>query len=154
MSVVVIAAVARNGVIGRDGGIPWHIPEDMARFKELTTGHTLIMGRATFESIGRALPGRRTVVLTGRPGWHHDGVEVASSLEAALDRVVSEDVVFIAGGSAVYEAGLGRADRLELTEVDLEPEGDTWFPEVDWGDWRETQREERDGFSFVTYARA
>jgi len=150
----VIAAVARNGVIGDEGRIPWHLPEDLARFKELTSGHTLIMGRATFESIGRPLPGRRTIVLTGTPGWAHDGVEVASSISAALKSVeAGGGDAFVAGGSEVYRAALDRADRLELTDVDLEPEGDTWFPEVDWSQWREVQRIDRDGFSFVSYDR-
>lgn len=154
METVIVAAVGRNGVIGVDGGLPWRIPEDMARFKALTVGHALVMGRATFESIGRALSDRTTVVLTRSPEWSEEGVTVANSLEAALDIVEDLGVdAFIAGGSAVYEAGLAVADRLELTEVDAAPEGDTTFPEVDWSRWREVARDPHAGFDFVTYER-
>jgi len=151
---VIIAAVARNGVIGVDGGLPWRIPEDLARFRELTMGHALIMGRVTFESIGRALPGRSTIVLTRRPGWSHDDVDVAGSLEEGLGMAASRgQKACIVGGSEVYDAALGLADRLELTEVDAAPDGDTWFPEVDWSRWREVDRQPGDGFAFVTYER-
>jgi dihydrofolate reductase len=152
---VIIAAVARNGVIGLEGGLPWHIPEDLARFKELTLGNAVVMGRATFESIGRPLPGRVNVVLTRRPDWARDDVITAHSLEEALSTVAELGVdAYIAGGAEVYAASLEEADRLELTEVDLEPEGDTWFPEVDWARWQEVSREVHPGFSFVTYERA
>lgn len=152
--VVIVAAVARNGVIGVDGRLPWHLPEDLARFKRLTSRHALIMGRATFESIGRPLPDRVNIVLT-RGDWRRDDVMTASSLEEALEMAASLDVdAMIAGGAAVYEASLPVADRLELTEVDLEPDGDTRFPDVDWSDWVEVSREEHPGLSFVTYERA
>ena len=153
--VVIVAAVGRNGVIGVDGRLPWRIPDDLARFKELTMGHSLVMGRATFESIGRPLPGRSTIVLTRRAGWSHEGVEVAKSLEEALASAAarSQDA-FIAGGAEVYRSALDVADGMELTEVDAEPEGDTWFPEVDWSDWREVGRDTREGFSFVSYERS
>lgn len=155
MQTVIVVAVGRNGVIGVEGRLPWRIPEDLARFKEMTMGHTLVMGRATFESIGRPLPGRTTIVLTRRPGWSHDGVKVARSLEEALAMSAADGRdAFIAGGAEVYRAGLEVADRIELTEVDAEPVGDTVFPEVDWSQWRETGRDRRDGFSFVTYDRA
>lgn len=154
MQTVIIAAVARNGVIGVEGGLPWRIPEDLARFKELTMGQALVMGRVTFESIGRALPGRSTIVLTRRPGWARDGVEVAGTLEEGLEMAASRGQdAFVAGGSEVYGAALGLADRMELTEVDAEPDGDTWFPEVDWSRWREVYRQPGDGFAFVTYER-
>lgn len=153
--IVLVAAVGRNGVIGVDGGLPWRIPGDLKRFKEMTMGHALIMGRATFESIGRPLPGRRTVVLSRRPGWSHDGVEVATSLEEALAIAGSSGLhAYVAGGAEVYRAALEVADRLELTEVDATPDGDTWFPAVDWSQWRETGREEHDGYAFATYERA
>jgi dihydrofolate reductase len=152
--VVIVAAVARNGVIGVDGGLPWHIPEDMARFKRLTMGHALVMGRATFESIGRPLPGRTNIVLTRRPGWSSDGVQVAGSLEEALAIADSLRLdAFVAGGAEVYRQALLVADRMELTEVDATPVGDTWFPTVDWSQWVETFREPHPGFSFVTYER-
>lgn len=154
MLTVIVAAVARNGVIGVDGDLPWRIPEDMAHFKTLTMGHALVMGRSTFESIGRALPGRTNIVLTRRPDWSHDGVEVAATLDEALAIVRSLGLdAFIAGGAEVYRAALEKADRLELTEVDAEPHGDTWFPLVDWSLWREVSRVPHPGFTFTTYER-
>lgn len=151
---MIVAAVGRNGVIGSEGGLPWHIPEDLAHFKQLTMGHALVMGRATFESIGRPLPGRTNIVLTRRPGWTHEGVHAAGSLEDGLAIADSLGLdVFIAGGAEVYRQALGLAHRMELTEVDAEPEGDTWFPTVDWSQWIETSRESHPGFTFVTYER-
>jgi dihydrofolate reductase len=152
--IVIVAAVGRNGVIGVDGGLPWRIPEDMARFKRLTMGHALVMGRATFDSIGRPLPGRTNIVLTHRPEWSHDGTQVAGSLEEALAIADSLGLdAFIAGGADVYRQALAVADRMELTEVDASPDGDTWFPTVDWSQWEETSREPHQGFAFVTYER-
>lgn len=155
MRTVIVAAVGRNGVIGIDGRLPWDIPEDLARFKRITMGHALVMGRATFESIGRPLPGRTNIVMTRNEAWSHEGVEVAASLDEALEiaRHRGQDA-FVVGGSEVYQAALDAADALELTEVDAAPEGDTWFPSVDWSKWRETARESHQGFSFVTYERA
>lgn len=154
MRVVIVAAVARNGVIGVDGRLPWRIPEDLSRFKDLTMGNALVMGRATFESIGRPLPGRSNIVLTRRAGWSHDGVETATSLDEALEIAERRNQdAFIAGGAEVYRAALGRADRMELTEVDAQPEGDTLFPAVDWSRWREVSRDARNGFAFVGYDR-
>jgi len=154
MRVVIVAAVGRNGVIGVDGRLPWKIPEDLARFKELTMGQALVMGRATFESIGRPLPGRDSIVLTRRPDWSHEGVDVAGSLADALDIAASRGKdVFVVGGAEVYRAALDVADRLELTEVDAEPMGDTWFPAVDWSHWKEVSRATHPGFTFVGYDR-
>ncbi|HEX6299087.1 MAG TPA: dihydrofolate reductase [Acidimicrobiia bacterium] len=154
MQTVIVVAVARNGVIGVDGGLPWRIPEDMSRFKQLTMGHALVMGRATFESIGRPLPGRTNIVLTRQPDWSHEGVQVAGSLDEGLSMAAARDQdAFIAGGAEVYRQALEIADRIELTEVDERPEGDTWFPSVDWTQWREVSRQTRPGFSFVTYDR-
>ena len=154
MLIVIVAAVARNRVIGVGGRLPWRIPDDLARFKTMTMGQSIVMGRETFESIGRPLPGRTNVVLSRRPGWSHEGVTVADSLESALDVAASHgDVAYIAGGAEVYRQALDVADRMELTEVDTEPEGDTRFPPVDWSAWRETAREEHSGHSFVTYER-
>jgi dihydrofolate reductase len=151
---VIIAAVAHNGVIGVEGRLPWQIPQDLARFKELTMGQALVMGRATFESIGRVLPGRSNIVLTRRPDWAHEGVDVARSLEEAVDIATSRGQdAFVAGGAEVYRSALATADELELTEVDAEPEGDTWFPSVDWSEWREVSRRPLTGFTFVTYER-
>jgi dihydrofolate reductase len=151
MTVTLIAAVARNGVIGADGGIPWHLPEDFAHFKATTLGHTLVMGRATYESIGRALPGRTTIVLTRDPEWAADGVLVAASLEDAL--AMAEGDVYVAGGAAVYEAALPFADVQLLSEVHLDPEGDTYYPAVDVAGWVEVAREPRTGFDVVRWER-
>lgn len=155
MRTIVVAAVGRNGVIGVEGRLPWRIPEDMDRFKSMTMGHALVMGRSTFDSIGRPLPGRTTVVLTRRQDWSREGVVVAHSLEEGLEVVGGLSVdAYIAGGAEVYREAMDVADRLELTEVDLEPEGDTWFPKIEPGMWSETARDDREGFSFVTYTRA
>ena len=155
METVIIAAVGSNGVIGVENRLPWRIPEDLARFKSMTMGQSLVMGRSTYESIGRPLPGRSTIVLTRDPGWQSEGVSVSGSLEAALEMVESRGHdAYICGGATVYEEALGVADVLELTEVDQDPEGDTFFPDVDWSAWQEAARIERPGYAFVTYRRA
>jgi dihydrofolate reductase len=153
MTVILIAAVGGNGVIGRDNDLPWRIREDLQHFKELTLGHTLVMGRKTYESIGRPLPGRRTVVLTRRPDWSADGVEVAHTVDDALKLADGNDV-YVAGGGEIYRAALPYADRLELTEVDQSPDGDVTFPVFDRSSWTETARVPREGFTFVSYTRA
>jgi dihydrofolate reductase len=146
--VTLVAAVADNGVIGiasdsnPGGDIPWRIPADFAHFNALTLGHVLVMGRATYDSIGRPLPGRTTIVLTRDPGWQASGVRVADSLDAALE--LAEDLpgeVFVAGGARVYAAALDRADAQVLTEVHLRPAGHTYYPEFDRLEWRETRRD-------------
>ena len=149
--VVLVAAVADNGVIGADGDIPWRLPEDFAHFKRVTLGHTLVMGRATYDSIGRPLPGRTTIVLTRDPDWHADGVLTAPGIEEAL--ALAEGDVYVAGGAAVYAAALPHADEQLLSEVDLEPEGDTFYPEFDETEWPEVSREHRDGFDVVRRVR-
>ncbi|GAB3260871.1 dihydrofolate reductase [Nocardioides dilutus] len=151
MTVTLIAAVARNGVIGAEGGIPWHLPEDFAHFKATTLGHTLLMGRATYDSIGRPLPGRTTIVLTRDRDWSADGVLVAHTLEEAL--AMTEGDVFVAGGAAVYEAALPYADAQVISEIDQEPAGDTFYPEFDRTEWVETGRVPHDGFTVVTWRR-
>jgi dihydrofolate reductase len=153
MTVILIAAVGSNGVIGRDNDLPWRIREDLRHFKELTLGQTLVMGRKTYDSIGRPLPGRRTVVVTRQPDWAVDGVEVAHSLEAALELADGKDV-YVAGGGEIYRQALPYADRLELTEVDQSPTGDVTFPTFDRATWQVTARAPHDGFTFVTYHRA
>jgi dihydrofolate reductase len=138
----IVAAVADNGVIGNAGDIPWRIPADFAHFKALTLGHVLIMGRATYESIGRVLPGRTTIVLTRDPGWTVPGVLVAGSLDQALD--LAADIpgeVFVAGGAGVYAQALDLASTQVLTEVHLSPVGDTHYPRFDQSHWIETRRE-------------
>lgn len=138
-----VAAVADNGVIGHRGGIPWHIPEDFAHFKRLTLGGVLVMGRATYESIGRPLPGRTTIVLTRDSAWPApDGVLVAGDLDAALRLAAGLDgELYVVGGAGVYAAALDRADAQVLSEVRLTPEGDTRYPEFDRSAWVETRRE-------------
>ena len=141
-------------MIGVDGGLPWHLPDELQLFKELTLGHVLVMGRRTYESVGRPLPARTTVVVTRRPDWESDGVLRAGSVEEALAMAGTiDDEVFVVGGAQVYAEALPSTDRLALTFVDAEPEGDTVFPEVDWSQWREVARRAGQGWEHVTYER-
>ena len=154
--IYLVAAVAANGVIGRDGQLPWHLPEDLKHFKRLTLGHPVIMGRRTWESLGRALPGRDNIVVTRTAGYEAPGAAVASSLEAALALCAGESVVFVIGGQQLFAESLPIAAGLVLTEIYRDYEGDTWFPRYDRSRWRETQRERHtagDGtkFDFVLY---
>ncbi|MEU4608169.1 dihydrofolate reductase [Kribbella sp. NPDC023972] len=151
MSIILIAAVGANGVIGRDNDLPWRIREDLQRFKQLTLGHTLVMGRKTYDSIGRPLPGRRTVVVTRQPDWSADGVEAVHTLEEALEY---DGHLYVAGGGEIYRQALPYADRLELTEVAHSPAGDVTFPTLTPQAWTETARHPRDGFTFVSYRRS
>jgi dihydrofolate reductase len=153
--VVLVAAVADTGVIGRDGALPWHLPEDLAHFKRVTTGHTVVMGRRTFESIGRPLPRRTNVVVTRQPDWTADGVLVAPSVGAAV--ALAADLpgdAMVIGGGEVYAAALPLADRQVLTEVHAAPEGDVRYPEFDRSEWVEVLREPHDGYDFVWWERA
>ena len=143
MRVSLVAAVAQNGVIGRGGELPWRLPEDLRRFKALTLGKPVVMGRKTWESIGRPLPGRRNVVLTRQPGYTADGAQLLPSPQAALSLLRAEAEVMIIGGEAIYRAFLDRAARIYLTEVAAAMAGDARFPAFDRGAWRETGREER-----------
>lgn len=148
--IVMVAALADNSVIGLDGDIPWRIPEDFAHFKRTTLGHTLVMGRATYDSIGRPLPGRTTVVLTRDPAWSAEGVLVAHDLDAAL--ALAEELpgdVMVAGGAQVYAAAMVQADEQVLTLVHQRPEGDTCYPDFDRDEWTETTREPHDGYDVV-----
>ena len=136
--IIIIAAVAKNRVIGRDNQLLWHIPEDMAHFKALTAGHTVLMGRKTWESLPprfRPLPGRRNIVITRQPDYAAPGAELAGSLEAGMALAASDACAFVIGGGEIYRQAMDVADRLELTEVDLAPEGDAWFPPVEPGRW-------------------
>jgi dihydrofolate reductase len=153
-NVTLIAAVGRNGVIGADNEMPWRIPEDFAFFKRTTMGHPMVMGRKTFDSIGRVLPGRRTIVVTRQADWTHPDVETAHSLTEALALAGPADEVFVCGGGQVYAEAMPYAHRLLITEVDQSPEGDVTFPPLDISEWREVSREPHDGFSWVTYERA
>ncbi len=148
-----IAALARNRVIGRDGGLPWRLPHDTAHFVKTTMGKPLIMGRRTFDSVGKALPGRRNIVVTSDPGFSVPDVEVARSLDEALELTADAGERVLAGGHRIYAAGLALADRLYLTFVDAEVEGDVLFPEFDAGEWNEVARrdfkaDERHSFAF------
>ena len=160
MTISVIVAMTADRVIGRDNTLPWRLPADLRRFKRLTLGHHLVVGRKTWESIGRPLPGRKMVVVTRQRGFRADGVEVVHSVDDALAvaRENGEDEVFIAGGEEIYRQTLARAHRLYLTLVHATFEGDAFFPEYDAAAWTEVEREDRaadeknpHAFSFVTY---
>lgn len=155
MTVSLVVAVGTNGVIGRDGALPWGKTGDLAQFKALTMGHVLVMGRRTYESIGRPLPGRTTVVVTSQPEWAApSGVVVRHDLESALAAAAEIDPeVFVVGGARVYDAALSYADRLVVTHVEQAPEGDTYLPDVDWSQWEETSRVPFDGFAIASYER-
>ncbi len=153
--VFLIAAVARNRVIGARGGMPWHLPGDLRHFKATTLGHPVIMGRRTWDSLGKALPGRENIVVTRRRDAQFPGARVAGSLQEALALSAGHDRVFVIGGAEIYALALPVADGLVLTEIDGEFEGDTWFPEWDRAAFRETKREAQAAeglrFDFVTY---
>jgi dihydrofolate reductase len=156
--IFLVVAVAQNGVIGVEGRLPWHISVDLRRFKALTSGKPMVMGRKTFESLPGLLPGRRHIVLTRDPKWQEDGAEVAHSVEQALQLANAPHVAVI-GGAQIYQLFLPRADRIELTEVHAKPEGDARFPCFDRGEWTEHFREQHPadgkaaGFDFVTLLR-
>jgi len=153
--IVLVAAVARNGVIGNGPDIPWRIPGEQRRFKELTMGHTLVMGRTTYESIGRPLPGRTTIVLTRDPAWSAEGVLVAASLDDALTRAASlPGDVMVVGGAQVYAAALPLATEQVISEVPLSPGGDVLYPAYDAAEWVEAGREVFEGYERVRLVRA
>ena len=154
-----IVARAQNGVIGRDGGLPWHLPADLKRFKALTMGSVMVMGRKTFESLPGVLPGRRHVVITRDRSWQAEGAEVAHDVEEAL-RVAAAEPVSVIGGAEIFRLFVPLADRIELTEVLADVDGDTLLPDPrESGSWRETFREEHEAedgrppFRFVTLER-
>jgi dihydrofolate reductase len=150
--IVFYLARAANGVIGRDGTLPWHLPADLRRFKAMTTGKPMVMGRKTFESFPAPLPGRRHIVLTRAPDWSAPGAEVAHDPAAALALAGELPEVAVIGGAEVFALFLDHADRIELTEVHQSPEGDAIVPP--FTGWTERTREDHDGFSFVTLVRA
>ena len=157
--VYLVAAVAKNGVIGAGGKLPWHLPEDLRHFKKLTLGPPVIMGRRTWESLGKPLPGRENIVISRRTGFEAPGASVAASLEAAIALCAGEPVAFVIGGAEIYAAALALADGLVLTEIQQDFEGDTHFPQWDRSAWRVSQKETHtaaDGvrFDFVLYERA
>lgn len=153
MTITLIASVTAGGHIGFDGDLAWRNSEDLRRFKTLTLGHSLVMGRRTYESIGRPLPGRRTIVVTRDSGWPAaTGVDVADSIPEAL-RLAGDGEVFIAGGGQIYAQTMALADRLEITHVEADLPGDTRFPPIDPDRWKVVDTERRDGFAFVSYRR-
>lgn len=163
--VAMIAAMAKNRVIGVDNQLPWYLPEDLKFFKRMTQAKPLVMGRKTFQSIGRPLPGRLNIVVTRDPDFAHDGIRVCHDLPSALalaDQQATIDGVeeiMVMGGAEIYAQALERASRLYLTEVDIEVEGDARFPELDMGEWQEMQRvpgtpsEGQPAYDFVEYHR-
>ena len=158
-AIALVVARADNGIIGRDGGLPWHLPADLRRFKMLTAETPLVMGRKTFDSLPGLLPGRRHIVLTREKGWSADGAEVASTVEQAV-RLANAPRISVIGGSDIFHLFADRADRVELTEVHYDAEGDVSLPAFDKAQWREVAREDhpaaadRPAFSFVTLLRA
>jgi dihydrofolate reductase len=156
MPLSLIAAVARNRVIGKDGALPWYLPEDLKRFKQLTMGNVVVMGRKTWESIPkkfRPLPDRTNVVVTRQPDYPvPKDVERFASIDEAL-AAHRDDKLYVIGGAELYRQTIDRAEALEITELDRNAEGDVLFPVIDPLVWHETEREPRDGFSFVTYRR-
>lgn len=164
--VALIAAVAKNGVIGAAGALPWRLSSDLKHFKAATMGKALVMGRKTYQSIGGALPGRTTIVVTRDRAFAAEGVAVAADLDAALKladaatRAAGADEIVVAGGGEIYAQAIGRAARLHITEVDLTPEGDACFPAIDPAEWREVSRRKAErgprddaDFAFVEYER-
>jgi len=136
MKLSIIVAASTNNVIGAAGELPWRLAEDLRRFKQITMGKPMIMGRLTFESIGRALPGRRSIVVTGRPGYVAEGCEIAGTPEAALELTAAADEVMIIGGGKIYTHMMPQTNRIYLTRVHAEFDGDAFFPEIDADDWR------------------
>jgi len=160
VKISLIVAAATNNVIGRDGGLPWHLSEDLKRFKRITTGKPIIMGRLTHESIGKPLPDRRNIVISSREGLEIEGCEIVATPDAALALVADAEEVMIIGGGKVYEQVLPMADRIYMTRVDAIPDGDTFFPEINNEEWQVVEQENISadktgelGYSFITLDR-
>ncbi|MGW8248613.1 MAG: dihydrofolate reductase [Acidiferrobacterales bacterium] len=152
----IIAAMDDNRLIGSNNDLPWHLPADLQRVKQLTTGHSIILGRKNYESIGRPLPGRRNIVITRNPDFEAPGCVVVNSIKAALEAAAGDDV-FIFGGARIYEQMFDLAERMYLTKIHAAFEGDTWFPEYNSADWREIERQDFNAdeknpydYSFIT----
>jgi dihydrofolate reductase len=139
--ITIIVAYAANRVIGKDGKMPWHLSEDLKRFRQLTMGHHIVMGRKTWESIGKLLPGRKHIVVTRRSGYRVPGAQVVDSMEAAIAAAKGDSEIFIIGGGEIYALALPVANRILATEIEREFDGDAKFPDIDDADWRETARE-------------
>ncbi|PWK78145.1 dihydrofolate reductase [Mucilaginibacter oryzae] len=159
MTLSIIVAIAKNHAIGKDNKLLWYLPNDLKHFKDTTSGHTVIMGRKTFDSVGKPLPRRRNIVIT-RQAISIEGCEVVDSLKAAIALCKAEDEVFVVGGAEIYRQAIPLTDRIYLTIIDQNFEGDTFFPELNQDDWQETKREEfepdeknRYKYSFITLDR-
>jgi len=138
-NLAMIVAASTNNVIGVDGDLPWHISADLKRFKKLTMGHHLIMGRKTFESIGRCLPGRTTVIITRQPDFTFEGAKIANSIESAIELAGDDPSPFIIGGAEIYAIAMPHVSKIYLTRVHQEVAGDTFLPEIDWNQWELTK---------------
>lgn len=155
MTISIIAAVSKNNVIGKAKKLPWHLPADLKHFKEITSGHTVIMGRKTFESIGRPLPNRRNIVVTRNTNLKADGIEVVHSIEQANELTKNEDEIFIIGGAEIYNQSLPSAEKIYLTRVNIDVEGDAYFPELG-NEWLEISKvenkaDEENKYDFTFY---
>lgn len=150
--ICIIAAIARNRVIGADNKLVWHLSADLRRFKRLTMGHTLVMGRKTFESIGKPLPGRKTIVLTRDLGWTHPGVEVAHNFEALLVKMNGPGQFFVAGGAEIYELFIPHADKMYLTYINADFDGDAYFPTYDQSLFVIDKSEQHSADDFFSYS--
>jgi dihydrofolate reductase len=154
MKISLIAAVSCNGVIGNEGGIPWHLPADLKYFKSVTMGKPIVMGRKTWESLGRPLPGRKNIVISRNKKFQAEGCEVVRGIDAAIDAAGDAEELMVIGGAAIYEAFFSRADHLYLTRVECDVEGDTRFPEFSKEEWRLISQEmypadEKNAFAYV-----
>ena len=160
MKLSLIVAFDKNRLIGRDNGLPWHLPADLKHFKSLTMGHHMIMGRKTFESIGKPLPGRTTVIITRQKNYRAEGCIVVHHLDEALECCRNEEEVFIIGGAQIFDCTMPLADRLYITEIDHTFDGDTHFPEISADDWEQISSEHHEadeknnwGYTFINYKR-
>lgn len=151
--ITIIVAMAKNRVIGANNQIPWHLPDDLKMFKRLTMGHHIVMGRKTYESIGRLLPGRTTVIVTRQPEYAVPGAIIAHSLHDAINAAARDDEIFVVGGAELLREALTIADRMHLSLVDAEPDGDTWMPDFDAALWSEVVSEEKPGYRYVMLER-
>jgi dihydrofolate reductase len=147
-----IVAVANNGVIGVNNTLPWHLPEDLKRFRALTMGHHIIMGRKTYESLGRLLPGRTTVIVTRNLNYQVDGAVVVHSLDDAMRFCKQDEELFLIGGAQLYQDGLPHVQKLYITRVDIEVEGDAFLPEMDWHAWTLIEKKDHLSASGLTYS--
>lgn len=156
--ITIIAAIGKNGELGKNNDLIWHLPNDLKRFKKITLGHHVIMGRKTFESLGKPLPNRKTIIITRNTDFNVDDCTIVNSLEAALKAAATDPNPYILGGAEIYRQAINIADRLDLTLVDANFEADAFFPKIDASRWKETSREDfkadenhQFNYSFVTY---